>query len=115
MQMEMIHNAASALAQNAFAMSVIHQSHQVILFGNFHQLIQRRDIAIHGEDAIANDNAAPVGAGCLLDFLLQIGRIAMGKTDDLSAGEARAIDNASVIELIREDDILFAHQRWNNG
>jgi len=39
----------------------------------------------------------------------------MGKADNLSAREARAINNAGMIELIGEDDILFTHQRWDGG
>ena len=41
---------------------------------------------------------------------LQVIRIAVGIADDLRAGEAAAVDDAGMVQLVGEDAIVFAHQ-----
>ena len=52
-QAEVIDDAAPAAAQHAFAVRVVHHQHDAVLLGHFAHLVQRRDVAVHAEDAVA--------------------------------------------------------------
>ena len=78
--------------------------------------IQRGDIAIHAEDAIGDhQRACGYFARCSASTRSQVIRVAVGVADDLRPREPAAIDDAGMVQLIREDRILFAHQRRDRG
>ena len=54
-QVEMVHDAATALAQNTFAVGVIDHGHQVKFFCHIHEFIEGGVIAIHRENAICSN------------------------------------------------------------
>ncbi len=73
-QAEVVHDAAPALAEHAFAVGVVHHEHDVVLAGDLVQRRQRRDVAVHAEDAVGDDQRAAVRACVFLDGRLQGGR-----------------------------------------
>ena len=113
-QAKVIDDAAPAVAQHALAVGVIHHREHPVLFRDLVDFIQRRDVAVHREDAVGDDEAAPVLRQVLLDFRFQVGGIAVLVDDDLGAAQARAVDDAGVVEAVGEDDIL-APDQWGEG
>ena len=61
-QAEMVHDAAPALAEHAFAMGIIHHQQDVVHPGDFVDLVQRGHITVHAEDPVGDDDGAPVVA-----------------------------------------------------
>ena len=83
--------------------------------GYFVNLVKRSHVAIHAEDPIGDDDGAPVLRQVFLDDRLQRGHIAVFVGDDLRAGEPAAIDDAGMVQPVREDGILLADQRRDGG
>src|SRR5690606_19720598 len=107
-------DAAASPAQYAFAVRVVHHRHDAVLFGDFDQRGERRDIAIHAEHAVADDQAAAILGG-LRDFAAQVVHVIMGVGDDGRTREAAAIDDAGVVERVGEDDVSLADKAGNGG
>ena len=106
--MEVIDRAAAIAAQNAGGVRVIDHHDGAVFVGNIAELVDGADIAVHGKDAVGDDELA---AGLVLDLLQQlfaVGDIFVAEDLDLRAGEAGAIDDAGVIELVGEDEVFFA-------
>ncbi len=72
------------------------------------QLVDGADVAVHGEDAVGDDELASGLSGELVEKLLAVGYVFVAEDLDGGAGEARAVDNAGVVELVGEDEIFFA-------
>ena len=60
MQVEVIHNAASAFAEHALAVRVVYHEEDVIFFRHLVQVGERGDITVHAEDAVRHDQGAAV-------------------------------------------------------
>jgi hypothetical protein len=79
-----------------------------VFFCEVSEFVDGADVAVHGEDAVGDEELA---AGFLLDFLKQlfgVGDVFVAEDFDLGFGEARAIDDAGVIQFIGEDEVFFA-------
>ena len=76
-----------------------------------HELRQRADVAVHGENAVGDQQLV---AGLVLDFIQQlfgVRHILVAEDFDLGAREPRAVDDAGVVQLVGDDEILFAQDR----
>ncbi len=67
----MIHNASAAFTQDAFTMGIIDHQHQVVGFGDIGDLVQWREVAIHREHAVCDDQTPPELAFILTDHSFQ--------------------------------------------
>ena len=83
MQLEVIHNTATAFAQNTLTMGVIDHGHQIVLLSNFYQFIQRSVITIHRKNTISDHQTASVSSLGFFDHPLKIFHISVLKTQDL--------------------------------
>ena len=61
--MKVIDGAAPAFPKDSFAVRVVHHDHRVVFFRQLHQGRQRRDIAIHGKNAVGDDQRTAGSAG----------------------------------------------------
>ncbi len=111
----MVHDAAPAFTHHSFTVRVVHHGHHIVAFSNFHQFIQRGKVAVHGEHAVGNHQRPAVSAGSGLDLLFKVHRVGVGETDNFSAGETRAVDDAEGGERVREDDVFLANQGGDGG
>jgi len=89
---------------------VVHHEQQPHVLRRFANRVQRRNIPVHAEDAVRDDEAAAIGA-CLGDLAAQVVHVAVGIAHDLGPAQAAAVDDAGVVQLIREDGVLRPHQR----
>jgi len=112
MQPEVIDDAAPATAQHPLAVRVIDHQQDAQRLRDLGQGGQRRDVAVHAEHAIGDDQAAAIPRR-RRDLLAQIVRIGVAKAHDLRARQAAAIDDAGVVQLVGKDHVAFAHQRGN--
>ncbi|MNT26503.1 hypothetical protein D3C72_1620790 [compost metagenome] len=88
------------LAQHAEAVGVIDNDPGVMALGQFQQLAQRRDIAVHAEHAVGHDQLALAGAGRQQRF--QRGGVAMRVALHVGAREPRPIDQRGMVERLAE-------------
>ena len=89
-------------------MCVVDHHNGVVFFGERGEFVDGADISVHGEDSVGDDEFA---AGFVLDFaekLFGVGDVFVAEDFDFGAGEARAVDDAGVVELVGDDEILFA-------
>ena len=89
-------------------MGVVDHHDGAVLFAEVGELVDGADVAVHGEDAVGDEELA---AGLVLDFLqelLGVGDIFVAEDLDLGLGEAGAVDDAGVVELVGEDEVFFA-------
>ena len=108
---EVIDGAAPVAAQHAGSMGVVHHHDSAVFFCQLSQLRQRANVAVHGEDAVGDDQLA---AGLVLDLVQQlfgVGGVLVAEDLDFGAGEPRAVDDAGVVQLVGDDEIFFAQQR----
>lgn len=110
-QAEMVHDAAAAAAQHALAVRIIHHRQHAVLLRDLAEPVERRDVAVHAEHAIGDEQAAAVVGQVLANLGLGIGHVAVLVDDDLRAAQPRAVDDAGVVEPVGEDDVLLADER----
>ena len=67
------------------------------------------DVAFHGEDAVHYDQLAVVGA-YFLKHALEVFGIIVLEAAQFAVGEAAAVEDAGVVELVHYGEITFAHQ-----
>ena len=82
--------------------------------GRLRQSGQRADIAIHGKNAVADQQFAAGHRIELGQHALGRGHVFMRKDVDLGAGEAAAVDDAGVVQLVG-NDVIFGRENGGNG
>jgi hypothetical protein len=79
-----------------------------VFFTKHREFIDGADVAIHGENAVGDDEFA---AWLMLDFLQQlfaVRDIFVAEDFDLGARKAGAVDDAGVVQFVGEDEVFFA-------
>ena len=101
--------AAAARAQRAGAVRLVDHHARVVAAGELDDLGQRRDVAVHREDAVGDDQrAAAVG---LAQAPREVLDVAVVVDEGLRPGEPAAVDDRGVVERVGEDDVAAARQR----
>ena len=72
----MLGRAAPGRAEEARGMAVIHHDERVVSLRQRADLRERRDVAVHGADAVGDDQAG-AGAPGLLEDAFEIGHVAV--------------------------------------
>jgi hypothetical protein len=98
-------------AQHAEAMRVVDHQQRSVPFGQAQQLGQRRQVAVHAEDGVADD-----------DLVRRLARLELGAqfvdaAEDLlvGAGQACAVDQAGVVERLAEQRRAGQAERRHHG
>ena len=108
MQAEMGQTTASLLTQHAKTVGIVQQQQGVVAFAQRQQGRHIGNIAIHAEDRIADNQLARCRAAFKLPR--QVGQVVVRVAVNLGAGESGAINQAGVVQRIREHRVAFAHQ-----
>src|ERR1700722_2162463 len=106
--MEVIWAAATVAAKHTAGVGVVDHHDGTVSLGDLGELVDGADVAIHREDAVGDEQFV---AGLLLDLLQQllcVGDVFVAEDLDLRAGEPCAVDDAGVVELVGEDEVVFA-------
>ena len=85
-QPEVLGGAAAVLAQHAGGVRVVHHQHRVVPPAQLEQVGQRRDRALHGEDAVGDHQSGPGGPGGR-ELGLEIGEVGVAVDRRLALGD----------------------------
>ena len=101
--------AAPARPERADGVGVVDHQHRAVAAGELAQPAELGDVAVHREEAVGDDQAAvtrqpPEAPGEVLE-------VAVAVDERLGAGEAAAVDDARVVELVGEDHVAAAGER----
>jgi hypothetical protein len=89
-------------------MRIVDVQHGLLQARGERQFAQRRDVAVHAEDAVGRDHRRAVGRATQLPHrALGIG---MRVTAQAAAGQACGIDQAGVVEAVLHADVVLAQQ-----
>ncbi len=105
---------SASLADEAHRVAVVDHHHRVVLVRQFTDLVQLGDIAVHGEDAVGRDQSIAHGLG-FPQLRLQVGHVVVAIAETLGLAKTHAINDARVIQLIGDDRILGAKQRFEQA
>src|SRR5690348_948232 len=105
---EMIHRAAAIASEDARGMRIVNHHHAAVFFGEGAEFRKRGDVAIHGENAVGDEELAAVPVFRLLQDALAVGEILVLENLDGGFGEAAPIDDGGVIQLVGNDEVVLA-------
>jgi hypothetical protein len=85
----------------------------VVAVGELDDLLERRDVPVHREHAVRDDQAPPpVG---LAQAPGEVLGVAVVVDEHVGAGEPAAVDDAGVVQLVGENDISLACERLHHA
>src|SRR5256885_1538985 len=106
--------AAPVLADETNCMGVIDHGQRVVSLGQLADLRQWRQVTVHREDAVGDDDPkARVRA--LLQLLLELLHVAVGVAVAARLAQPDAIDDAGVIERVGDDRVPLVEQRLEDS
>ncbi len=91
--------------------AIVDQHQRAVTVGQFADLLQLGDIAVHREHAVAGDELeAGAGGVRLFEAILELVHVGIGEAVALGFAEAHAVDDRGVVEAVGNDRVLFAEQ-----
>ena len=115
MLVEVVYGAAAVAPENAGSMRIVNHEDGAEFFREVAQRRQRTNVAIHAEDAVGDQQLA---AGLVFHrskLLFGVRNIFMAEHQYLGARQPGAINDAGMVQLVRDDEILFAENRRNRA
>ena len=106
----MIDGAAAVLPEHAARVRIVDHHDAAGFLGELAEARQRTEVAVHAEDAVRDEQLALPGRQILEDLARRV-HVLVGEHLDRRAAETAAVDDARVIQLVRDDDVLFAENR----
>ena len=110
-QVEVVDRAAAVPAQHAGGVRVVDHDRRLVAIGHVADAGQRRDVAVHREDAVGDDQDRPVRAvgaavgARLAQHLLEAVDVAMREDGARRLRQAHAVDDRGVVELVADDQV----------
>ena len=101
--------AASRSPQKAGGVAVVDQDESPMAVRQVADLRQGCDVAVHGEDAVGDDQPES-GRGGLLELRLEVAHVGVLVDEALRLAEANAVDDRGVVQLVGEDGVLGAQK-----
>jgi hypothetical protein len=86
---------------------------RVVALRQLDDLRQRRGVAVHGEDAVGDDQGA--AAGGLLEAPLEVVDVAVVVDEGLRARQPAAVDDRGVVERVGEDHVALLRERGHHA
>ena len=105
----MLRSARTGCAHKAHGVGVVHHHQGVVLVGEVADRLKRGEEAVHGEDAIGDDDHAPgrVLLGARLDqFRFEVRHVPVGVAEALRLAEPDAVDNRGVVQGVGNDGVF---------
>ena len=85
-------HAVSGFADHSGRVRLIDHDESVVFLREFIDLIERADVAVHGEDSVRRDDAEPLGLR-FLELLLEIRHVSVGVAVTHRLAKAHAVDD----------------------
>ncbi len=106
---EVLVGAAAGGAEDAGGVGLVDQQEGAELLLDGDQLGQAADVAVHGEDAVGDDEGA-VGGLSAAQLLAQAFGVVVAEALDLHAGHAAGVEQAAVAEAVDDDAVVGAEE-----
>src|SRR5439155_23268842 len=100
-------DAAAAIAENALAVRVVDVDHGAEFLTDPRDVPDRRDVAVHREHAIGDDEDLLRPAVYFFEGPLEIPDVAMSLDHALRLRQSDAVAGASMVQLVRHDGVPF--------
>src|SRR5215469_4229837 len=110
---EMVDRAPASRAEHTGRVRVVNHHDATVFFGQVAQRGQVGYVAVHGKNAVGDEQLFPREIFVFLQDAFAIGDVLVLKHLDGGFRKARAVDNGRVVELVRDDEIVFAENRGN--
>jgi hypothetical protein len=113
---EELGRARSGRAQDAGGMGVVHHHQCVVLLGHRAQVTEGRDVAVHREHAVGDDeDAARTGGPRGRQLSVEVPQVAVRVAEPLRLRQPDAVDDRRVVQLVRDHGILVAEERLEDS
>ena len=93
---------------------VVDHHQGVVALGQVADLVERREVAVHREDAVGDDQPTP-GALAASQLLLEVGHVPVAVAQALRLAQPDAVDDRGVVELVGDDRVLGAEQHLEHA
>ena len=109
----MVDRAAAVPAQHAGRVRVVDHDRRLVALGDVADAGQRRDVAVHGEDAVGDDQDVRYGAvraargARVAQDLLEAVDVAVREDGARRLGQAHAVDDRGVVQLVADDQVAL--------
>src|SRR5579863_8687936 len=104
----MIDGTASVSAQDSRGVGIVDHHDGSVLFGELTQVGQRTDIAVHGKDAVGDQQLLSRLIFNTGQSFFSLRHVFMLEDQNLGARQTGAIDDGSVVQLVGNDEIVLA-------
>ena len=97
-------------AEVAGGVAVVDPDRRVVLVGQVADVRQLRQVAVHAEDAVGEDQLEPAALR-FFELGLQVGHVVVLVAEPLGLAEPHAVDDRGVVQFVGEDRVLLGEQR----
>ncbi len=97
------HRAPAAGTKGPGSVGLVHHQHAPVAARQLVEIRERRDIAVHREDAVGDDQRGT--RACAAQAPLEVLGVAVAVHEHLRPAEPAAVDDARVVELVGEDHL----------
>ena len=111
---ELLGDAVAGRADDTGGVALVDHHQGVVLLREVADLVHRGDVAVHGEDAVGDDDAEAAGLG-LLELGLEVRHVGVGVTETLGLAKADAVDDGGVVQGVGDDGILGGQERLEHA
>ena len=98
-------------AEHADAVRLVDHQPRAVALAELDDLGQRRDVALHREDAVDDDEDAAAVAGGALEHPLELVHAVVAEGAQLGAGEQAAVEDRGVVAGVADDGVARAEDR----
>jgi hypothetical protein len=106
--------AATARAHEPDGVRVVDHDERVVALGEVADAGKRREMTVHREHAVGDDDAAPC-VRRLAQPGLKVGEVTVAVTQPPGLAQADAVDEGGVVELIGDDGVLAVEERLEDA
>ena len=96
-------------------MRVVHHHDAVVFFGEIAESGEIGDVAVHGKNAVGDEQLLAIPVFGFFQDAAAVGGVFVFENFDGGAGEAAAVDDRGVIQLVGDDEIFFAEDRGDGS
>ena len=93
---------------------VVDEDERAVLLGEGDDLVQLREVAVHREDAVGDDDPEAL-VGVLEELLLEVPQVGVLVGVGHRLAEAHPVDDRGVDEAVGDEDVLLAEERLEDG
>ena len=112
---EVVHRAAPAFAQHAGGVGVVHHHDAAVLVGQVAEGGEVADVAVHRKHAVGYQQLPPGMIRNLFQDFFGVVHVAVAEDLPLCFREPPAVNDAGMVQLVGDDDVLRAQNRLHDS